>query len=128
MPEGPKAKDLLGYYGCLAGRQPDRERLTAVLTQVGLQEVAERPVSTFSNGMRQRLALGASLNGWVTRHLRHGIGQPGIIQLQLGSVPSGWMLLYGPGGNPPCRHGGLPAPELAGWPPTPCNRRGPAGV
>jgi ABC-2 type transport system ATP-binding protein len=61
MPEWPKAVDLLGYYGRLAGLKPDRERLIAVLTQVGLREAAERPVSAFSNGMRQRLALGAAL-------------------------------------------------------------------
>ncbi len=61
MPEWPKALDLLGYYGHLAGLKPDRERLMAVLTQVGLLEAAKRPVSTFSNGMRQRLALGAAL-------------------------------------------------------------------
>lgn len=61
MPEWPKARDLLGYYGRLAGQRPDRERLIAVLDQVGLLDVADRPVSTFSNGMRQRLALGAAL-------------------------------------------------------------------
>lgn len=61
MPEWPKAVDLLGYYGRLAGVTPERERLMAVLEQVGLAEVAGRPVSTFSNGMRQRLALGAAL-------------------------------------------------------------------
>ncbi len=38
---------------------------------------------------------GASMNGWVTGHLRHGIGEPGLIQLKLGADPSGWMLLYG---------------------------------
>lgn len=61
MPEWPKAVDLLDYYGRLAGQRPDRKRLIAVLSHVGLQEVSERPVSTFSNGMRQRLALGAAL-------------------------------------------------------------------
>lgn len=61
MPEWPKAVDLLSYYGRLAGQRPDRERLLAVLIQVGLREAAERPVSTFSNGMRQRLAIGAAL-------------------------------------------------------------------
>lgn len=61
MPEWPRAIDLLRYYGRLAGTRPERERLKAVLAQVGLLEVAERPVSTFSNGMRQRLALGAAL-------------------------------------------------------------------
>jgi hypothetical protein len=48
-----------------------------------------------SGVMLSLLLPGASLNGWVTGHLRHGIGEPGIIQLQLGSDPSGWMLLYG---------------------------------
>lgn len=61
MPEWPKAVDLLGYYGRLAGLTPDRKRLISVLEQVGLLEAAERSVSTFSNGMRQRLALGAAL-------------------------------------------------------------------
>lgn len=61
MPEWPKAHELLAYYGRLSGLQPDRKRLTEVLTQVGLLEAAERPVSAFSNGMRQRLALGAAL-------------------------------------------------------------------
>lgn len=61
MPEWPKARALLAYYGRLAGLEPGRERLTEVLEQVGLLEAAERPVSSFSNGMRQRLALGAAL-------------------------------------------------------------------
>lgn len=45
--------------------------------------------------MLSLLLPGASLNGWVTGHLRHGIGGEGFIQLKLGSDPSGWMLLYG---------------------------------
>lgn len=61
MPEWPRAIELLEYYGRLAGVKPERKRLIAVLEQVGLLEAAERPVSTFSNGMRQRLAMGAAL-------------------------------------------------------------------
>ncbi|HWI64186.1 MAG TPA: hypothetical protein VNT75_20300, partial [Symbiobacteriaceae bacterium] len=45
--------------------------------------------------MLSLLLPGASMNGWVTGHLRHGIGEGGFIQLQLGNDPSGWMLLYG---------------------------------
>lgn len=47
-------------------------------------------------GVMLSLALpGASLNGWVTGQLREGIGGAGLVQLQLGPEPSGWMLLYG---------------------------------
>ena|GEM_PF-4542829 len=53
------------------------------------------PQLELSGVMLSLLLPGASMNGWVTGHLRHGIGEPGIIQLQLGSDPSGWMLLYG---------------------------------
>ncbi len=53
------------------------------------------PKLELSGVMLSLLLPGASLNGWVTGHVRHGIGEPGIIQLQLGSDPSGWMLLYG---------------------------------
>ncbi|HYF78661.1 MAG TPA: hypothetical protein VD973_16100, partial [Symbiobacteriaceae bacterium] len=48
-----------------------------------------------SGVMLSLLLPGASMNAWVTGHLRQGIGERGIIQLQLGSDPSGWMLLYG---------------------------------
>jgi ABC-type transport system involved in multi-copper enzyme maturation permease subunit len=53
------------------------------------------PKLELSGVMLSLLLPGASLNGWVTGHLRHGIGQPGLIQLKFGSDPSGWMLLYG---------------------------------
>lgn len=53
------------------------------------------PKLELSGVMLSLLLPGASMNGWVTGHLRHGIGEPGIIQLQMGSDPSGWMLLYG---------------------------------
>jgi ABC-type transport system involved in multi-copper enzyme maturation permease subunit len=45
--------------------------------------------------MLSLLLPGASMNGWVTGFLRRGIGEEGFIQLQMGSDPSGWMLLYG---------------------------------
>ncbi|HYF76613.1 MAG TPA: hypothetical protein VD973_05755, partial [Symbiobacteriaceae bacterium] len=53
------------------------------------------PKLELSGVMLSLVLPGASMNGWVTGHLRHGISEPGIIQLQLGSDPSGWMLLYG---------------------------------
>lgn len=53
------------------------------------------PKLELSGVMLSLLLPGASLNGWVTGYLRRGIGEQGIIQLQLGSDPSGWMLLYG---------------------------------
>jgi ABC-type transport system involved in multi-copper enzyme maturation permease subunit len=71
-----------------------------LFTWVGnLLEMAGRamrlPKLEISGVMLSLLLPGASLNGWVTGHLRHAIGQQGLIQLQLGSDPSGWMLLYG---------------------------------
>ena len=53
------------------------------------------PMMELSGVMLSLLLPGASMNGWVTGHLRNGIGDSGFIQLQLGSDPSGWMLLYG---------------------------------
>lgn len=45
--------------------------------------------------MLSLLLPGASLNGYVTGHLRDHIGQPGLIRLDMiGSSPSGWMMLY----------------------------------
>lgn len=48
-----------------------------------------------SGVMLSLLLPGASMNGYVTGFLRNGVGNRGIIQLQFGSDPSGWMLLYG---------------------------------
>ena len=40
-----------------------RRAAAAVLDQMGLDEAADRPVRTYSGGMRRRLDLGASLVG-----------------------------------------------------------------
>ncbi len=67
--------DEVGFYGGLTGRQNLRytarlnrldrrtteERLTDLLAQVGLADVADRPVDTYSRGMRQRLGLADAL-------------------------------------------------------------------
>jgi ABC-2 type transport system ATP-binding protein len=45
------------------GRRQARANTTVVLDQLGLTEAADRPVSTYSGGMRRRLDLGASLVG-----------------------------------------------------------------
>lgn len=57
--------------------------------------IARMPKLELSGVMLSLLLPGASLNGWVTGHLREGISGAGLIQLQLGPSPSGWMLLYG---------------------------------
>ncbi len=63
MPDWPRAEELLAYYGRLCGLEGDalQTRTAAVLAQVGLAEAAGRRVGGFSNGMKQRLALGAAL-------------------------------------------------------------------
>lgn len=54
------------------------------------------PKLELSGVMISLLLPGATLNGFVTGHLRDGIGQGALLQLDLnGSAPSGWMLLYG---------------------------------
>ncbi len=67
--------DEVGFYGGLTGRQNLRytarlnripralvePRLGDLLAQVGLAEVADRPVETYSRGMRQRLGLADAL-------------------------------------------------------------------
>jgi len=57
------ARQNLRYSGRLAGMESGRleERITAVLNQVGLAAVGDRRVSTFSQGMRQRLGLADAL-------------------------------------------------------------------
>ena len=44
-------------------RRQARANTTVVLDQLGLTDAADRPVSTYSGGMRRRLDLGASLVG-----------------------------------------------------------------
>ena len=67
--------DDVGFYGGLTGRQNLRytarlngldartteERVGDLLAQVGLADVADRPVETYSRGMRQRLGLADAL-------------------------------------------------------------------
>ena len=53
------AADNLHYTGRLMGLRAAvrREKIAAALTRVGLSDVAEKKVGTFSRGMRQRLGL-----------------------------------------------------------------------
>ncbi|MEM6683806.1 MAG: ABC transporter ATP-binding protein [Pseudomonadota bacterium] len=63
---GVSARKLLDYLLCLKGFASRSERLNAVddlLDQVNLLEHAERAVSTFSGGMRQRFGIAQALAG-----------------------------------------------------------------
>ncbi len=67
--------DEVGFYGGMTGRQNLRytvrlngierrvgeERIDTLIRRVGLADVAERPVETYSKGMRQRLGLADAL-------------------------------------------------------------------
>lgn len=67
--------DSVGFYPDMTGRQnlhytaalnglrgdPAEERIAALLRQVGLAEAADRPVGTYSRGMRQRLGVADAL-------------------------------------------------------------------
>jgi ABC-2 type transport system ATP-binding protein len=57
------AATLLDYYGRLSGILTDelRARIPALLDRVGLSDRAREPISRFSKGMVQRLALAQSL-------------------------------------------------------------------
>jgi len=55
----PTARELLEYFADLYGK--GRERIDELLNLVGLSERADSPISTFSKGMRQRLALARSI-------------------------------------------------------------------
>jgi len=55
----PTARELLEYFADLYGK--GNERIDELLELVGLSERADTPVSTFSKGMRQRLALARSI-------------------------------------------------------------------
>src|ERR1700687_4642850 len=45
----------------MTGGRPDRARVAHLVELVGLAHVADRPVKTYSQGMRQRLGLAAAL-------------------------------------------------------------------
>lgn len=67
--------DTVGFYGQMTGRQNLRytarlndlgaeeaeERIESLLARVGLADVADRPVGSYSRGMRQRLGLADTL-------------------------------------------------------------------
>jgi len=54
------ARENVELYVDLAGASP-REQPSAILARLGLAEVIERPVATFSRGMAQRVALARAL-------------------------------------------------------------------
>ncbi len=54
-----RAKELLGFFAKI--KRVDRNRVTAVLAEVGLTEHAAKRVGELSGGMKQRLALAAAL-------------------------------------------------------------------
>jgi nitrous oxidase accessory protein len=54
-----RAKELLGFFAKI--KRVDRDRVSAVLVEVGLTEHAAKRVGELSGGMKQRLALAAAL-------------------------------------------------------------------
>lgn len=59
--DGLTGRETLAYFGRLKGA--DRADCTALLERVGLAGAADRPVRTYSKGMRQRLGLAQALLG-----------------------------------------------------------------
>jgi len=61
--ERPKAGELLEYFGLLYGvpREKISQRIDELLTLVGLSDRKDWRVSSFSKGMRQRLAISRAL-------------------------------------------------------------------
>jgi len=61
--ERPKAGELLEYFGLLYGvpREKINQRIDELLTLVGLSDRKDWRVSSFSKGMRQRLAISRAL-------------------------------------------------------------------
>ena len=51
------ARENLVFAARLHGAAPDRDRIDAVLADVGLQDVADRRAGTFSRGVAQRLSI-----------------------------------------------------------------------
>jgi ABC-type multidrug transport system ATPase subunit len=58
--ESLTAFELLGYLGALKGVH-DRKKVLAMLEAVNLHAVANRPLGTFSGGMKQRLGIAQAL-------------------------------------------------------------------
>lgn len=59
------AEETIAYYAglCSLTRQVAKERTRQLLKMVGLEEVAARPVGSFSKGMSRRVALASALVG-----------------------------------------------------------------
>jgi len=57
------ASEFLGFLAAVKGlpRRRSNERVQECLTQVGLAEVADRPLSSYSGGMRQRVGIAQAL-------------------------------------------------------------------
>jgi heme exporter protein A len=55
------ARENLVFAGRLHGTAPGRDRIDAVLADVGLQDVADRRAGTFSRGMAQRLSIARAI-------------------------------------------------------------------
>jgi heme exporter protein A len=55
------AEENLRFYARMYGLQNSEERITEVLTMVGLEKRRRDLVSTFSRGMQQRLAIGRAV-------------------------------------------------------------------
>lgn len=56
-------REMLRFAGRMAGLggKPLEERVAAVLSEVDMEEPADRRIATYSRGMRQRIAMGQSL-------------------------------------------------------------------
>lgn len=55
------ARENLVFAARLHGAAPDRNRIDALLADVGLQDVADRRAGTFSRGMAQRLSIARAI-------------------------------------------------------------------
>lgn len=69
LPESPffyrylSGRELVAFYGRMCGLRPPelKERVAAVLAEVGLTEAADRTVGTYSKGMLQRVGLAQAM-------------------------------------------------------------------